>query len=47
MTSGIVVAAASYPLLALTGAAFALALLPAVIVTAQKKSPRTSSSEDR
>ncbi|MBB6421115.1 MFS transporter [Streptomyces sp. AK010] len=47
MTSGIVVAAASYPLLALTGAAFALALLPAVIVTAQKSSPRTPSSERR
>ncbi|MFI9341136.1 MFS transporter [Streptomyces sp. NPDC052773] len=35
MTSGIVVAVASYPLLALTGAALALALLPAVIVTAR------------
>ncbi|MFC7897017.1 MFS transporter [Streptomyces sp. NPDC057381] len=45
MTSGIVVAAASYPFLALTGAAFALALLPAVIVTAQKTPPRTPSSE--
>jgi MFS family permease len=44
MTSGIVVAATSYPLLALTGAAFALALLPAVIVTARKSSPRTPSS---
>ncbi|HWU05633.1 MAG TPA: MFS transporter [Streptomyces sp.] len=47
MTSGIVVAAASYPLLALTGAAFALALLPIVIITAQKGSPRTPSSERR
>jgi MFS family permease len=47
MTSGIVVAAASYPFLALTGAAFALALLPAVIVTAQKSSPRTPPSERR
>ncbi|KJK40694.1 MFS transporter [Streptomyces variegatus] len=47
MTSGIVVAAAGYPLLALTGAAFALALLPAVIVTAQKSSRRTSSSKRR
>ncbi|CAL9500348.1 Riboflavin transporter RfnT [Streptomyces sp. enrichment culture] len=45
MTSGIVVAAAGYPLLALTGAALALSLLPAVIVTAQKASPRTPSSE--
>jgi MFS family permease len=40
MTSGIVVAAASYPLLALTGAAIALALLPAVVVTARRKPPR-------
>lgn len=45
MTSGIVVAAAGYPLLALTGAAVALALLPAVIVTAQKKSRRALSPE--
>ncbi len=47
MASGIVVTAAGYPLLALTGAAFALALLPAVVVTAQKGSPRTPSSERR
>ncbi|MFJ8575916.1 MFS transporter [[Kitasatospora] papulosa] len=47
MTSGIVVAAASYPLLALTGAALALALLPAVIVTAQKSPPPAPSSEGR
>jgi MFS family permease len=45
MASGIVVAAAGYPLLALTGAGFALALLPAVVVTAQKNPPRTDGGD--
>ncbi|MBX4178448.1 MFS transporter [Streptomyces geysiriensis] len=37
MASGLVVAAAGYPALAITGAALALALLPAIIATARKR----------
>ncbi|MEY8038023.1 MFS transporter [Saccharopolyspora cebuensis] len=37
LASGMVVAAASYPILALTGAAFAIGLLPAIIATAYKR----------
>ncbi|WP_395575378.1 MFS transporter [Streptomyces sp. BK79] len=37
MASGLVVAAAGYPVLAITGAALALALLPAIIATARKR----------
>ncbi|GAA0529659.1 MFS transporter [Saccharopolyspora thermophila] len=37
LASGMVVAAASYPILALTGAALAIALLPAIITTATKR----------
>lgn len=37
LASGIVVAAASYPILALTGGVLALALLPAIVVTANRQ----------
>ncbi|MEU9058291.1 hypothetical protein AB0D13_05150 [Streptomyces sp. NPDC048430] len=40
MASGIVVAAAGYPVLALAAGAISLAVLPAVIATARSGSPR-------